>query len=115
VMFLTFFTNLVLLACFLGMSTGLLAAGRGRDFVTWVIPLAVVAVGLAELTSWAYAHFGNVMIDVGGQESPQQVFFGTESHGRDLSKFIVPIEVVAATFFALLALMFVGLGQAMGR
>ncbi len=49
VLFLTFFTNLVLFACFLGMSVGLLATGRRADLVTWVIPLAVAAVGLAEL------------------------------------------------------------------
>ena len=81
-LFLTFFTNLVLFACFLGMSVGLLATSRRADLVTWVIPLAVAAVGLAELTSWAYAHFGNLSIDVGGQTSPQQVFFGTESRAR---------------------------------
>ncbi len=115
VLFLTFFTNLVLFACFLGMSVGLLATGRRADLVTWVIPLAVAAVGLAELTSWAYAHLGNLSIDVGGQASPQQVFFGTEPLRGDLSKFVVPIECIAAVFFAVIALMFVGLGQAMGR
>ena len=76
VLFLTFFTNLVLFACFLGMSVGLLATGRRGDLVTWVIPLAVAAVGLAELASWAHAHFANLSIDIGGQASPQQVFFG---------------------------------------
>ena len=114
-LFLTFFTNLVLFACFLGVSVGLLATSRRADLVTWVIPLAVAAVGLAELTSWAYVHFGNLSIDVGGQASPQQVFFGTESGRGDLSRFVVPIECIAALFFAVIALMFVGLGQAMGR
>jgi SAM-dependent methyltransferase len=113
--FLTFFTNLVLFACFLGMSVGLLAAGRRANFGTWIIPLAVAAVGLAELTSWAYAHFGSLSIDVGGQADPQQVFFGTEPARGDLSKFVVPIECMAAVFFAVIALMFVGLGQTMGR
>jgi SAM-dependent methyltransferase len=115
VLFLTFFTNLVLFACFLGMSVGLLAAGRRANFATWIIPLAVAAVGLAELTSWAYGHFGGLSIDVGGQASPQQVFFGTEPARGDLSKFVVPIECIAAVFFALIAMMFVGLGQTMGR
>ena len=45
VLFLTFFTNLVLFACFLGMSVGLLATSRRTDLVTWVIPLATAAVG----------------------------------------------------------------------
>ena len=82
VLFLTFFTNIVLFACFLGMSVGLLATSRRFNIVTWVIPLAIVAVGLAELTSWACTRLGNVAIDVGGQASPQQVFFGTEYCAR---------------------------------
>ncbi len=38
VIYLTFFTNLVLMACFLGMSVGLLSAGRRRDLIVWVGP-----------------------------------------------------------------------------
>lgn len=115
VMFLTFFTNLVLMASFLGMSVGLLASRRKQNLVTWVIPLAVIAIALAELTGWIYHHFTTLAIDVGGQSSPQQVFFGTEFSRADLSQFVVPIELVAGIFFAVIALMFVGLGQAMGR
>lgn len=115
VMFLTFFTNLVLLATFLGMSVGLLAAQRKHDLITWVIPLAVAGVLLAELTSWCYSQAGGLAFDVGGQASPQQVFFGTERLHADLTRLVVPIEFVAAAFFAVIALMFVGLGQAMGR
>ena len=115
VLFLTFFTNLVLFACFLGLSVGLLAASRRADLATWIIPLTVAAVALAALTSWAYGHFGNVSIEVGSQASPQQVFFGTELRRGDLSRFVVPIECVAAAFFAVIALLFVGLGQTMGR
>ena len=55
------------------------------------------------------------MIDVGGQGSPQQVFFGTEYRSKDLSRFIIPIEAVAGLFYVLIALMFMGLGQVMGR
>ena len=114
-MFLTFFSNLVLMACLLGMSVGLLATARKQHLITWVIPLAVIAVGLAELTAWAYAHFGTLIVDVGRHEVSQQVFFGTEARQGDLSKFVVPIELVAAAFFTAIALMFVGLGQSMGR
>jgi hypothetical protein len=114
-MFLTFFSNLVLMAGLLGMSVGLLAAARKQDFVAWVMPLAATAVAMAELTGWAYARFGSLIIDVGRQEVSQQVFFGTEALQGDLSTFVVPIEFIAAAFFAAIALKFVGLGQAMGR
>ncbi len=115
VRYLTFFTNLVLLACFLGMSVGLLSARRTGHFVRAVFPIALVAVTLAVLA--ASSRVARMyQIDVGGQASPQQVFFGTEFYqAPDPSQFIVPIEAVAAVFFVLIALTFVGLGQVMGR
>ena len=39
VLFLTFFTNTVLLACFLGMSVGCLAADRRKELPAWTPPL----------------------------------------------------------------------------
>src|SRR5437899_2556443 len=43
VLFLTFFTNTVLLACFLGMSVGCLAAGRDWNLVLWTPVLLALA------------------------------------------------------------------------
>jgi SAM-dependent methyltransferase len=115
VRFLTFFTNLVLLACFLGMSVGLLSAKRRQNFARAVFPIALAAVALAVLTASTRVA-RTYEIDVGSQGSPQQVFFGTEPyHAPDPSQFILPIEVVASVFFVLIALIFVGLGQVMGR
>src|SRR5215213_3144739 len=47
VVFLTFFTNIVLLACFLGMSIGLLCAARRQNFIRWTLPITFLAVALA--------------------------------------------------------------------
>ena len=47
VLYLTFFTNVVLLASFLGMSVGCLAASRRRDYLTWT-PLLLVLVFLCQ-------------------------------------------------------------------
>jgi spermidine synthase len=115
VIFLTFFTNLVLMACFLGMSVGCLTASNRRNFVTAVLPLALLSVFLAYAVYGVHQKFGQLLIDVGGQGSPQQVFFGTEYRANDPGRFVVPIEAVAGTFFVLVALMFVGLGQVLGR
>jgi spermidine synthase len=115
VIFLTFFTNIVLMACFLGMSVGCLAASRRTDFIRTVIPLALVTAALACGTIWAYNRFGTIVVDLGSQKSPQQIFFGTEYRAKDPGRFIVPIELVAGAFFALIALTFVGLGQVLGR
>src|SRR5262245_58402521 len=116
VIYLTFFTNLILMACFLGMSVGLLSAGRRQDLITWVIPLILLAMGFAAATLVPTRIWRNLLIDVGGQNSPQQIFFGTEQAASpNPSQFIVPIEVVAAVAFVLISLTFVGLGQVMGR
>jgi spermidine synthase len=115
VVFLTFFTNIVLMASFLGMSVGCLAATRRQNFINWVLPLGFGSVLLALAVFAAYQKFGAVMIDVGNQVSPQLIYFGTEYRPRDPAHFVVPIWVVAGVFFALVALMFVGLGQVMGR
>ena len=115
VVFLTFFTNIVLLATFLGMSVGCLAASSERDWSRAVMPLFLTAAAMAYLSLLAYNHYGRVMVDVGGQGSPQQVYFGTEYRARDVASFVIPIEVLAAAFFVLIALVFVGIGQVMGR
>lgn len=78
VVFLTFFTNIVLLATFLGMSVGSLAASSRRNWAPAVLPLLLLAVVLAYGSLWSYNQF-SVSVDVGGQLSPQQVYFGTEN------------------------------------
>jgi hypothetical protein len=115
VVFLTFFTNIILMACFLGMSVGLLSARNGFDFSRWVVPILCMAIALAWLSLSFYNRQSNLNIDVGGQTSPQQIFFGTEYRAKDPSKITIPIELIAGIFFVLIALPFVGLGQIMGR
>ena len=115
VVYLTFFTNIVLLATFLGMSVGCLAASNRRDWTRAVLPLLLLAVVMACGVWYLFTHVVPYRINVGGQGSPQQVYFGTEYTGKNLSQFFVPIEVLAGLFFTLIALAFVGLGQVMGR
>src|SRR2546423_2544190 len=103
VVFLTFFTNIVLMASFLGMSVGCLAASRKQNFIDWVIPLSFASVLLALATFIAYQKFGKLMIDVGSQSSPQLIYFGTEYRAKDPGAFVVPIELVAGIFFVLIA------------
>ncbi|MCI0740987.1 MAG: hypothetical protein L0Y72_18220, partial [Gemmataceae bacterium] len=114
VLFLTFFTNCVLLACFLGMSLGCLAARRARNYLSWTPPLLALAMA-AGLGMELWRPLVERLIDVGGQASPDVVFFGTEYHVHELSRFAVPMEVVSGFFFVLIALVFVGLGQELGR
>ena len=113
--FLTFFTNLVLMACFLGMSVGCLAASRKPDFIQTTAPFLLWTVLLSGASLLLYDQYGRILVDVGGQGSPQQIFFGTEYKSRDPSSFVVPVEIIGALFFALIAMIFIGPGQVMGR
>jgi SAM-dependent methyltransferase len=114
VLYLTFFTNLVLLACFLGMSVGCLAAARRQLYLTWtpgLLALAVVSGRLVTLFRWSL----RPLLDVGRQASPQLVYFGTEYQAPDVAAFFIPIEAVGGFFFLVLALAFIGPGQELGR
>jgi spermidine synthase len=114
VLYLTFFTNVVLLASFLGMSVGCVAASHRRDYLTWTPLLLVVALAAAhtvEISSGSFVKF----VDVGNQASPQQVYFGTEYHSQDLSRYAIPVEVLCGFFFSVIALAFLGPGQQLGR
>src|SRR5262245_4249899 len=64
VLYLTFFTNIVLLACFLGMSLGCLVAGRSWNLIRgtpMILALAILAGHGVELAHNALPEF----IDVG--------------------------------------------------
>ena len=113
VLYLTFFTNVVLLASFLGMSVGCLAAGRQRNYLALTLLLFVIALAAhaVEISSGSFMNF----VDVGHQASPQQVYFGTEYHSQDLSRFAIPVEILCGFFFIIIALGFVGPGQELGR
>lgn len=115
VIFLQFFTNVVLIAGFLGMSCGCLAAGR-REYWLGRLPLLVLWTLLAAFATLVlYVRWQGFVIDVGHQASPQEVFFGTENRNPDIARFVVPIDVVTDLFFVLVAFVFVGLGQVLGR
>ena len=116
VVFLQFFTNVIMLASFLGMSCGCLAAGSRRDWLKLFPLIVFVTVGAAIFTLEGYKHWQDIAVDMGAQSgSPQEVFFGTEYRNPDVARFTIPIDAVAGTFFVLVALMFAGLGQQLGR
>src|SRR5438874_8528121 len=64
VLFLTFFTNTVLLASILGISVGCLAANRKINFLIWTPCLLVLGLGSAHAVEWI-RQSSNSLIDVG--------------------------------------------------
>jgi SAM-dependent methyltransferase len=114
VLYLTFFTNTVLLACFLGMSVGCVTAGQARNWLT----ATPVLLGLAMAAAHGIEYLGSrhsEMVDVGNQVSPQVVYFGTEARTQDVARFVIPHEVIGGFFFLVIALAMVGPGQELGR
>ena len=116
VLFLTFFVNLVLLACFVGMSVGCLVARRRTNFIRhtpyWLLLGIVGGLLIDQSSSYLQAVFA-----VGNQAKADVVYFGTETsvtHENPLP-FTVPIELVGGLFFAIIAAIMVGPGQEMGR
>jgi len=114
VLYLTFFTNMVLLATFLGMSVGCLTANQRHDYLRWtplLLVIAMLAAVAVEVSSGSFVKF----VDVGNQTRPEQIYFGTEYQSQDLSRYAIPVEVLCAFFFLVLALAFIGPGQELGR
>ena len=114
VLFLTFFTNTILLASFLGMSLGCLAAARPRRFMVDTPVFLLAAMIAAQLVGFARNALETVL-RVEDQIAPQVVFFGTEYAARDPTHFVIPIEAVEGFFFLMVALVMVGPGQELGR
>jgi spermidine synthase len=114
VLYLTFFTNTILLASFLGMSLGCLAAARTRRLLVYTPALLLVSMLAAQAISASQGGLESVF-RVGNPLAPQLVFFGTEYAAHDPTRFIVPIEVVEAFFFLIVTLIMLGPGQELGR
>jgi SAM-dependent methyltransferase len=113
VLYLTFFTNTVLLAAFVGMCLGCLAASQPtRHILRTPLWLAITVVSALTLQSFdGLVQF----VDVAGQANPDVVFFGTEHAANRQLEFPVPVELFMAAFFILAAMCLVGPGQEMGR
>jgi hypothetical protein len=115
VLFLTFFTNTVLLASFLGLSLGCLAARHRRTYLR-LTPLMLVISLAAGIGMESVRLALQDIIDVGGNKAaPQMVYFGTETRVADVAAFVIPIELVVGFFFVLIASTMVGVGQLIGR
>ncbi len=114
VLFLTFFTNTVLLACFVGMSVGCLSASSTRWHLYRTPMLLAVAVGAGLLLNLFRSRLEHY-VNVGNQIAPDVIFFGTEANATSTPEFLVPVELVTGLMFLLIAAVMIGPGQEMGR
>ncbi len=114
VLFLSFFTNTVLLACFVGMSIGCLTARKPTREIDRT-PFWLLLTVAAGLLVGAFRKIFERHTTVDNQANPDVVFFGTEISATRPTEFTVPVEVVAGAFFFLVAAVMVGPGQELGR
>jgi SAM-dependent methyltransferase len=112
---LTFFTNVVLIAAFVGMSIGCLAAERKWSVLDYLPSLMAVTCAAAVAIYISMGFMWLATVAVGDSQNPDLVYFGTERIGAAATKQAVPVEIVLGSFFVLIALWFVGLGQVLGR
>ena len=113
VLFLTFFTNTVLLASFVGMSIGCMTARSTKHHFYWTPTL----LALATVTGYMLNLFRSRIeryVDVADNKSNAEVvFYGAEAQPNP--EFIIPVEVLAGLMFVLIAMVMVGPGQLLGR
>jgi SAM-dependent methyltransferase len=114
VVFLSFFTNTVLLASFMGMSVGCLLARRQFHHISWTPAILLLAIACGLVVEGFAGHLSQ-MTDVGNQEKPDVVFFGAETGVSGNLEFQVPVELMAGVFFLLVGAVLVGPGQELGR
>lgn len=114
VLYLTFFTNAVLLAAFVGMSIGCLLADRPARLLKHTPFFLALALGAGLLTVQLRSEVEQY-VNVADQANPEVVFFGGEVSVLTEVQFRFPLEIILGVFFVLIALVMVGPGQEMGR
>src|SRR5260370_25409704 len=73
VLFLTFFTNTVLLASFLGLSLGCLAAGHRRNYLAFTPVLLVVTIAAGAAMEWVRLALQDILDLRRNTPAPQRV------------------------------------------
>ncbi len=115
VVLLNYFTNLVLLAAFLGISVGCLTASSKTHHLNSIFKMMAYTFGFAFLIEQLHLKSAHLHVDFGGSSTSPYIYFGTEQRLYDPMQIAVPMWVLHGIFFVLIAAMFVGLGQTMGR
>ncbi|MBI3921155.1 MAG: hypothetical protein HY318_07035 [Armatimonadetes bacterium] len=109
---LGYFANTVLLASFLGMSVGCLTARRKSTFLHAAPLLIFLMVSLTAIV-WGLSNYKRADVSISPELSKALIYFGADQTAS--TPVHLPLEAVLSVAFLLVALIFVGLGQIMGR
>lgn len=113
----TYFTNVVLMACLLGMGIGLLTEDRRSKLIP-LMPAVIFGLVASVIVMYSLWRM-NIML-TGFMEKKnsfdQHIYFGGEIKGVPRKwHFVMPVEAVLSIMFFGVALAFVGPGQILGR
>jgi len=110
---LSYFSNFVLLACFLGMGAGCLLAPRKTKLLPFAPAVIFILVGFVLLLF--VLNMGNIAGNViwGEAAKKSEIFMGNNYLTYSLSN--IPIELTLIVIFVLTAGLFLGLGQVLGQ
>src|SRR5262245_14672439 len=114
VLYLTFFTNAVLLAAFVGMSVGCLLADRPARLLKHTPLFLCLALAAGLLTVQLRSQVERY-VNVADQANPEVVFFGGEVSVLQQVEFRFPLEIVLGVLFVLIVLVMGGEGWVLGR
>ena len=112
--FVTFFSNFVLIGSFVGMSIGCLSVRSSCTLKNHIPHLLCLVIGTVIAIHYIVLS-GNIHVSVANTNSPERVFFGAEWGHQNLTQLAVPVEVLLGLIYALIVLLFIGLGQRLGE
>lgn len=111
---MTYFSNFILLAAFLGMGLGCLAANARWNLLR-ATPFLLAAVGIISLSVYCVAVLTDSPYIVGGLGGREMVYFGFEVRALDTEHLREAVTVgITGFIFVLITLVFVGPGQKLG-
>lgn len=114
VIYLSFFTNIILLACFVGMSVGCLTASQATNHLRRTPFWLLITFGLGFVLE-LFRKGLERKVSIGESTSAEVVFFGAELGAKKELSFVLPVEWFGGIFFLLIALTLIGPGQELGR
>lgn len=110
---LSYFSNFILLACFLGMGAGCLLSRRKSNFLDY-LPLTLLLLVVFTLSMHLMHLWGLAENKVWGRAGDTTMIMGNAVMVKPILSF-VPLEFILAIIFTLSAASFIGPGQTMGR
>jgi len=114
ILYISYFSNFILVASFVGMSLGCFIANR---LTSWIRNVPWMMFGIIALTVIIGTLIDHriFLLTVDDPDSPERIFFGAIFPAIDFTGMTIQVEWVLALIFIFVVLFFIGLGQVLGQ